>query len=72
MPTQKFNPSDEDKKKIKQLEKDIRLMKKDMEKTFAEPSPKKIMTPIYVGIALLALLALLLGGIYIYLNFFVL
>ncbi|MCM1328720.1 MAG: hypothetical protein NC253_04690 [Ruminococcus sp.] len=69
MPTQKFTPSEEDRKKIKQLEKEIKLMKKDMNKTFAEPKQKKLMTPIYISIGLLAVLALFLGGIYLYLNF---
>lgn len=75
MPTQKFNASDEKKKKIKQLEKEIKLMKKDLAKTFAEvekpkkpKKPKNVMVPIYVGIGVLVLCVVILVVIYFYLN----
>lgn len=70
MPTQKFNANDANKKKIKQLEKEIRLMKKDMQKTFAEEEKleKKKMLPIYIGIGVLVLCAVILAALYFYLN----
>lgn len=72
MPTQKFNASDEKKKKIKQLEKEIKIMKKDLAKTFAEvekpKKPKNVMVPIYVGIGVLVLCVVILVVIYFYLN----
>lgn len=70
MPMQKFSADDEKKKKIKQLEKEIKLMKKDMQKTFAEEEKleKKKMTPIYIGIAVLILCVIILAAVYFYLN----
>lgn len=72
MPTQKFSASDEKKKKIKQLEKEIKLMKKDLAETFAEvEKPKKQknkMVPIYIGIGVLVLCAVILAVMYFYLN----
>ena len=69
MPTQKFSASDENKKKIKQLEKEIKLMKKDMQKTFAEEKkPKYKMLPIYIGIGVLVLCVVILAVIYFQLN----
>lgn len=72
MPTQKFSASNEKKKKIKQLEKEIRLMKKDLAETFAEvDKPKKQkskMVPIYIGIGVLVLCAAVLAVMYFYMN----
>ncbi|MDE6710028.1 MAG: hypothetical protein K2J76_06025 [Oscillospiraceae bacterium] len=72
MPTQKFSASDENKKKIKQLEKDIKLMKKDLAKTFADAEkPQKQnnkMIPIYIGIGVLVICVVILAVIYFYLN----
>lgn len=70
MPTQKFNATDEKKKKIKQLEKEIKLMKKDMAKTFseAEKKPKNLMLPVYIGIGVLVLCVVILVVMYFYLN----
>ncbi len=72
MPTQKFSASDEKKKKIKQLEKEIKLMKKDMQKTFAEAEkPKKQknqMLPIYIGIGFLVICVVILAVMYFYIN----
>lgn len=72
MPTQKFNATDEKKKKIKQLEKDIKLMKKDLAKTFAEaekpPKQENKMLPIYIGIGLLVICVVILAVMYFYLN----
>ena len=72
MPTQKFNASDANKKKIKQLEKDIKLMKKDLAKTFAEaekpPKQENKMLPIYIGIGVLVLCVVILAVIYFHLN----
>lgn len=72
MPTQKFNATDEKKKKIKQLEKEIRLMKKDLAKTFAEaekpPKQENKMIPIYIGIGVLVLCVVILAVIYFHLN----
>lgn len=70
MPTQKFDATDEKKKKIKQLEKEIKLMKKDMAKTFseAEKKPKSPMLPVYIGIGVLVLCVVILVVMYFYLN----
>ncbi|MDE6132376.1 MAG: hypothetical protein K2G04_03230 [Oscillospiraceae bacterium] len=70
MPTQKFDATDEKKKKIKQLEKEIKLMKKDMAKTFseAEKKPKNKMIPVYTGIGLLVLCVVILVVTYFYMN----
>ena len=72
MPTQKFNATDEKKKKIKQLEKEIKLMKKDLAKTFAEaekpPKQENKMLPIYIGIGLLVICVVILAVMYFYLN----
>ena len=72
MPTQKFNATDEKKKKIKQLEKEIKLMKKDLAKTFSEvEKPKKQknkMVPIYIGIGVLVLCVVILAVMYFHLN----
>lgn len=70
MPTQKFDATDEKKKKIKQLEKEIKLMKKDMAKTFseAENKPKNKMLPVYIGIGVLVFCVVILVVMYFYLN----
>ena len=72
MPTQKFNATDEKKKKIKQLEKEIKLMKKDLAKTFAEaekpPKQENKMLPIYIGIGLLVICVVILAVMYFYIN----
>ncbi len=72
MPTHKFSATDEKKKKIKQLEKEIKLMKKDLAETFAEAEkPKKQknqMLPIYIGIGLLVLCVVILAVMYFYIN----
>lgn len=70
MPTQKFDATDEKKKKIKQLEKEIKLMKKDMAKTFseAEKKPKSKMLPVYIGIGVLVLCVVILVAMYFYSN----
>lgn len=72
MPTQKFSASDEKKKKIKQLEKEIKLMKKDMQKTFAEEEKfkkqKNKIVPIYICIGVLVLCVVILAVMYFYLN----
>ena len=72
MPTQKFNATDEKKKKIKQLEKDIRLMKKDLAKTFADaekpPKQKNKMLPIYIGIGVLVICVVILAVMYFHIN----
>lgn len=72
MPTQKFNATDEKKKKIKQLEKEIKLMKKDLAETFAEvdkpKKPQNKMVPIYIGIGVLFLCVVILAVMYFYVN----
>lgn len=69
MPKQKFSATDANKKKIKQLEKEIKLMKKDLEETFAEVEPpKKKLSPLYIGIGVLVLCAVVLAVMYFYLN----
>lgn len=72
MPTQKFSATDEKKKKIKQLEKEIKLMKKDLAKTFSEvEKPKKQknkMLPIYICAGVLVLCVVILAVMYFYLN----
>lgn len=70
MPTQKFDATDEKKKKIKQLEKEIKLMKKDMAKTFSEEEnkPKNKMLPVYIGIGVLVICVVILVVMYFYLN----
>lgn len=70
MPTQKFDATDEKKKKIKQLEKEIKLMKKDMAKTFseAEKKPKNPMLPVYIGIGVLVLCVVILVVMYFCMN----
>lgn len=69
MPKQKFSATDANKKKIKQLEKEIKLMKKDLEETFAEAEPpKKKLFPLYIGIGVLVLCAVVLAVMYFYLN----
>lgn len=69
MPTQKFNATDEKKKKIKQLEKEIKLMKKDLAETFAEEKkPKNKMLPIYIGFGVIILCIVVLAVMYVYVN----
>lgn len=68
MPSQKFEPDAEKKKKIKQLEKDIKLMQKDMKKTFAETEPKNPLLPLYIGIGVLAVCVIILAVMYFYIN----
>lgn len=68
MPSQKFEPDAEKKKKIKQLEKDIKLMQKDMKKTFAGTEPKNPLRPIYIGIGVLVVCVIILAAVYFYMN----
>lgn len=69
MPTQKFSADDEKKKKIKQLEKEIKLMKKDLAKTFAEEKkPKNKMLPIYICFGVIILCIVVLAVMYVYVN----
>lgn len=61
------------KKKLRQLEKDIKIMQKDLQKTFEEAEeqpPKKLPVFPIVCISVLGVCTLILAAIYIYVNFF--
>lgn len=61
------------KKKLRQLEKDIRIMQKDLQRTFEEaeeqPPKKRHIFPI-VCVSVLGVCTVILAAIYIYVNFF--
>lgn len=60
------------KKKIRQLERDIKIMQKDFEQTFAEteqPPKKRHIFPV-VCASVMVVCLLILAAVYIYVNFF--